>query len=220
MNPRELEQLEQGIRARARALDMKRRSVGTEKRRLSMTADYMLKLMAIFFDVTGALVNIIPAVGGFIASAISFVGNVVFILIYILLRITPLNLKSKATQRAFILRIVTFIVELIPYVNIVPMFSVSVWYTSRMVRKEDREYNMRIRGSLEQIRAEERSLQYDMQRYRNVVQESEDAAYNIEVQEQQAQEQALLNQYEEAATITTIANSIKDDDDDHYRRAA
>lgn len=165
----QLEQMERQIRSRVQALDRKRKSVGPEKNRIPWGKDMIMKATALLFDIIGVVVNFIPYVGGLLVSIINIAGNTLGIFAYLMLGIVPI--KGKSGSRSLVVRAICFIFELIPYVNIIPAFSIAVWYTSSVVRKEDKEYNNSVRKALKEIEQEERSIQYDMQRYQNLSQE-------------------------------------------------
>lgn len=199
MDPRQIAELENEIRSRARAIDQKRKSIGPEKNRISMGSDIALKLGAGALDLLGIIINIVvPAVGGVAITIINVGGNALLILAYLVLRVKPIS--GKVARKTVIARVGCFFAELIPIINALPAFSLGVWYTNFLVRKEDREYNKGIRNALKEIALEERSLQYDMQRYAQLVQEYE--------QMQQA--------YEEE----TLINQINEEDDEERSMAA
>jgi uncharacterized protein YacL (UPF0231 family) len=215
MDPKAIQQLESDIRNRARELDKKRRSIGPLKNRISLATDMIMKAGALFLDILGVLVNLIPAVGGFVASAISIGGNIFLVLVYLVLHVVPI--KGVSGNKTIGVRIICFFFELIPYINILPAFTIGVWYTNSVVRKEDREYNKSIRNALKELAQEERSLQYDMQKYANLIQRSEQMQYDQEIMAaQERMEQDNLDSYDEA----TLINQINDDEDENDRRAA
>jgi hypothetical protein len=160
------------LQQRSRALEQKKKSIGTEKKRISFATDLLMKMGAVLFDILGLLCNLIPFVGGFIASLVSVVGNLLLFLAYFLKGVKPI-IGGKG-NKTIMVRIIVFFFELVPYVNILPGFSIAVWYTNRVVRKEDKEYNKSIRETLTQIQNEERQLmqeyatsQYNEQIYEN-----------------------------------------------------
>lgn len=169
---------ERDLIRRASELDKKMRAIPKERKRIGIATDLSMKLVAVLGDLFGFILNVIPIIGGFLASGVGIVGNIVFALWYLLLRVRPI--EGKRSRRAFIVRILVFIFELVPYVNILPGFSIAVFYTNNMVRKEDKEYNEDIRKKREALAAEERQLQNDIVRY----QQYQDEEYLIQQSEQ------------------------------------
>jgi RNase P protein component len=198
MNPQNLDQMESQLTMRARQLSDKKKKVGTIKNRIGFSVDLVSKMFALLLDILGALAEFIPFLGGFIASILGIGGNIAIGLGYFFIGVKPLTKNpngKNAVKRSFIIRIVCFFFELIPFVNILPTFSIAVWYTNGAVKKEDKEYNMSIRNELKQIEEEERVLRRDMQQLGSRVQEYQQEQYNNEQDEQTLQNQ--INEQDE-----------------------
>lgn len=103
------------------------------------------------------------------------------------------------------MRIAAMLTELVPYVNIVPAFSVAVWYTNGVIRKEDKLYNERMKTMRQMVEEEERKIMQDIQALDMTVQEYEETEYNNE-------------QYE--ANEAAEQNQVYDDEDEEDRMAA
>lgn len=188
MNPQQLVQQEQVLITRARMLAEKKKAIGTKKNRIGFGMDLVMKLGALLFDILGTLLELIPYIGGLVASIMSIGGDVLLLLGYFFIGVKPIG-KGVKGNKTLIVRITAMLTELIPYVNIVPAFSIAVWYTNGVVRKEDREYNKSIDSSLKEIQQEERVLQREMQQFQTLVQQYEETEYNNEKYEAAEQNQ-------------------------------
>lgn len=101
------------------------------KERISPGRDFLMKLVAAGFDVIGALANL-TGIGG---TVVGIFGDLTFILWYLI--IGEGLLRPRSLRRAGI----SFIIELIPLVNVLPGYSLFVWRQNRAIRKEDDEFN-------------------------------------------------------------------------------
>lgn len=186
MNPNNLEQMERQLAMRARLLSDKRKKIGTMKNRIGFSVDLVSKMFALLLDILGVIAEFIPFLGGFIASVLGIGGNVAIALGYLFIGVKPLtnNPSGKnAVKRSFIVRIACFFFEIIPFVNVLPAFSIAVWYTNGAIKNEDKEYNKSIRNDLKQIEEEERVLQRDKQQMGIMVQENQEELYNKQDEE-------------------------------------
>lgn len=188
MNPEQLKQQEQILLRRRQALVEKKNKIGTKKNRIGFGVDLMMKCLALLLDIIGASLELIPFLGGFIASLIGVVGDMCIMFAYALLRVKQVSTQVKG-NKTLAVRIGCMLLELIPFVNILPAFSIAVWYTNGVVHKEDREYNRSIESSLKEIQQEEQQLQRDTQQFQAVVQQYQETEYNNEQYEAAEQNQ-------------------------------
>ncbi len=217
MNPQDIEKTRLQLLNRSRALEEKRKAIGPEKHRIGRTIDIVMKLIALLFDFIGFAAEIIPIFGGLVAAVLDIVADLIFALFYVLLRIKPLTRSSKV-RRTLIMRIACFCIELIPYFNALPAYSIAVWYTSSVIRKEDREYNKGIRKAMKDVQDEERALQMDIQNFQTYAAQAE-VQEQSEAEERQEVEEENVNTIFDKGVISPV-DGIPMNESSVYRSVA
>ncbi len=92
--------------------------------------------IAILIDTFQFLFGLIPFIGGIIGSFIGLLSFMIFWVWYKMLRITFGDKMKK-----FVIRFSFYILDFIPFIGMLPLFTVGVIVTIKTTRDEDKEYN-------------------------------------------------------------------------------
>jgi len=99
------------------------------------TATFFLMIsLALFFDIAQIVITILSfgTIGAIISPILS---GLAWFLFYIWFKMKSIDLMSS---RRFVRNILTGLAELIPYIDLLPMWTTTIILTTRETRKEDR----------------------------------------------------------------------------------
>jgi uncharacterized membrane protein len=177
------------------------------KERIGSGKEFLMKVVAIGFD-TIAILGLIPFIGWVFSMLVAIFGSLTFFMWFMMSGVRFIKSKNIGVVAT------SAIIEIIPILNILPGFSLSVWRVIKNTKEEDKERNKKNLKKTTKIRNEEALVK---QKYYNKIY----ASKALEERELQKKEQELLeNQMNENALYDNMVDVVEDNYDEDNQKVA
>jgi len=113
-----------------------------KRNRISKTNGWVLLIVAMGGDILQFFIVWIPFIGGFFNSIISIL---LFITFWVWYRF--LGLSMFRNHGRFVAKTGATLVEMLPFVNAIPSWTIITMYTIRSVRNEDEKHNVELKAA-------------------------------------------------------------------------